>query len=218
MSKTYGYVRVSTDDQDLTLQINALERYGVDFIFSDRASGKSMKRAGIKRAVKIMRPGDTLVIWKLDRLGRNLMGVLEMVEHLAATGIELVSITEQFDTTSPMGKAFMQIAMVFAELERNMISERTKAGMAAGRAAGKKFGRAHSIRDVPERIAKLRELDAAGELRTEDGGLLMSANQIMAKLNDLDTARKTAPINNPETIRRWWREGFEGLDKKEPFR
>jgi DNA invertase Pin-like site-specific DNA recombinase len=209
MHRTYGYVRVSTDDQDLTLQVNALERYGVDFIFSDKASGKSMKRVGLKRAVKVMRSGDILVVWKLDRLGRNLMGVLEMVESLKEAGIELVSITEQFDTTSPMGKAFMQIAMVFAELERNMISERTKAGMAAGKAAGKRFGRAHSIRDFPKRIALLDELDRADQLRDVDGELLMSAQALADKLNACDP--KAPVISNPETVRRWKREGFQWL-------
>lgn len=219
MGRTYGYARVSTDDQDLALQKRALEAYGVDFIFSENKSGKTMNRPGLKRAIKIMRPGDVLVVWKLDRLGRNLMGVLEMVEMLASTHIELVSLTEKFDTTSPMGKAFMQIALVFAELERNMISERTKAGIAASRAQGRTFGRAHSIRDVPERIAKLRELKSSGKLLAENGGLLMSANEIMDLLNALPTKKKTAPINNPETVRRWWRDGFPGLaeplDKKE---
>ena len=216
--KTYGYARVSTDDQDLTLQVNALEKYGVDFIFSEHASGKNMRRKGLKRALKVIRSGDTLVVWKLDRLGRDLSGVLATIKALDEQRIALVSLTEQFDTQTPMGKAFMQIALVFAELERNMISERTKAGMAAGRAAGKRFGRAHAIRDNAKRIERCRELDAAGDLRDGDGELLMSAASLMEDLNKkrhMDAGSKE--ITNPETVRRWKREGFVGLDhdKKE---
>lgn len=208
--KTYGYARVSTDDQDLTLQVNALEKYGVDFIFSEHASGKNMRRKGLKRALKVIRSGDTLVVWKLDRLGRDLSGVLATIKAMDDQGISLVSLTEQFDTQTPMGKAFMQIALVFAELERNMISERTKAGMAAGRAAGKRFGRSHSIRDFPKRIALLNKLDAAGELRDADGELRMSAQSLADRLNACDT--KAPVISNPETVRRWKREGFQWLD------
>lgn len=209
--RTFGYARVSTDDQDLTLQVQALERYGVDYMYSEHASGKNMERKELKRVVKVMRRGDKLVVWKLDRLGRTLTGVLEMIETLNKEGIEFVSLTESFDTSSPMGKAFLQIALVFAELERNMISERTKAGMAVGRAQGKVYGRRHSIVHVPERLAKLNEMHAKGELVSPDGQMLLKAHELRDILNGVKC--KADPINNDETVRRWWREGMLGLDE-----
>ena len=209
---TFGYARVSTDDQDLTLQRAALVRYGIpaDQIYDEHASGKSMKRKELARILKILRRDDTLVVWKLDRLGRTLTGVLEVLERLAQDGINFVSLTESFDTSTPMGKAFLQFAMVMAELERNLISERTRAGMAAAKAAGRSFGRPHFIRDFPKRMALLRRMDRAGELRDADGELIGSAARLMEKLNSAD---KRAPvIGNAETVRRFKREGFPGVD------
>lgn len=195
----------------MALQLQALIKHGVpeNRIFQEHASGKSMKRAVLQRTLKVMREGDTLCVWKLDRLGRDLSGVLEMIKKLDVDGIELVSLTEAFDTKTPMGKAFMQIALVFAELERNMISERTKAGMAVKMAEGTRFGRAHTIRDNTKRITAMRKLDEAGQLRSEDDKMLMTARAVMEALNKADL--KAKPINNPETVRRWWREGFPGL-------
>lgn len=111
-----------------------------------------------------------------------------------------------------MGKAFLQIALVFAELERNMISERTKAGMAAARAAGSRFGRQHTIRDYPKRIKFLQDLDDRGELRDAAGELLISAPDLTERLNKADT--KAPKINNPETVRRWKRGGYLGLKEE----
>lgn len=207
-----GYARVSTDDQDLTLQVAALERAGVprDQIVVEKASGKNMRRKELARLLKSLRSGDRLIVWKLDRLGRTLTGVLEVLERIQAMGVEFVSITEAFDTSTPMGKAMLQVALVFAELERNMISERTKAGMAAARAAGKKFGRRHTIIESKRRTNLVRRLDQAGQLRDEDGELLMSARELMDRLNKADS--KAEQIKNPETVRRWKRAGFPGLD------
>lgn len=236
-SRTYGYARVSTDDQELTLQIAALERFGVDAFISEHASGKTVTgRKELARLVKIMRSGDVLVVWKLDRLGRNLLEILELVEGLNRDGIMLVSLTENVDTTSAMGRAFFQIAMVFAELERNMIAERTKAGMAAARAAGKVFGRKPLIwkgdRGSAKRLAYLQGLDDAGDLRrwvsddTEHGGgtwvLIPSAKALMAELNKAKNRDKDdADIVNEETVRRWTRKtanggDWAGLNEKEP--
>lgn len=236
MSKTFGYARVSTDDQELTLQLSALERYGVDAVFSEHASGKSIvRRKQLALVIKIMRRGDVLVVWKLDRLGRNLLEILELVEQLNRDGIMLVSLTENVDTTSAMGRAFFQIAMVFAELERSMISERTRAGMAAARAAGKTFGRKPLIwkgdRGSSKRIAFLRALDDAGDLRrwvddpTESAGgawvLIPSAKALMFELNKPKNRDKDdADIANEETVRRWTRKtanggDWAGLDEKD---
>lgn len=156
-----------------------------------------------------------MVVWKLDRLGRDLAGVLGVLRQLDMDGIEFASLTEAFDTKTPMGKAFMQIALVFAELERNMISERTSAGMAAAKAAGSKFGRAHTIRDSVKRIERLRQMDAAGQLRdpaATDGIMIPKAADLVAELNKpKNMGKKDKLINNPETVRRWGREGYPGL-------
>ena len=212
MGVTYGYARVSTDDQDLALQVDALTRFGVDpnLIFSEHASGKNMKRQSLGMVLKLMRSGDTLVVWKLDRLGRSLKDLIGMVEKLDAQGINFVSLTDSINTQTPTGRLFFHFMGAMAEWERNMISERTKAGMAVKRAEGVKFGRAHSIRDVPKRIAKARELLKAGKLIAMNDDLLISARDLMDLLNKADT--KAPKINNPETVRRWWRDGFPGLD------
>lgn len=226
MGMTYGYARVSTDDQDMALQVAALNKHGIPdhMIFSEHASGKSMKRKQLQDLVeRYLRPGDTLVVWKLDRLGRSLTGVLEMVEALDRQGIEFVSLTEKYDTGTPMGKAFMQIAMVFAELERNMISERTKAGMAARKAADPsvKWGAKHFLNDYPERLAHLQGLYNAGEFSLEDRPndanpdavfpKGMTANALMAEINAVKTKGKARQLKNAETIRRWLRAGAPGL-------
>lgn len=200
-----GYARVSTDDQDLTLQRQALMRYGVPEtqIIEEHASGKSMNRKQLKRILKAMRPGDAIVVWKLDRLGRTLTGVLEVLEHMAKNDVAFVSLTESFDTGTPMGKAFLQFALVMAELERNLISERTKAGIAAKRAAGATWGRKHAITDRPKRMARLRRLDREGRLRDAEGGFLTSAKEIRVMLNSCDP--DGPHIKNDETVRRWRR-------------
>ncbi|UWQ03721.1 recombinase family protein [Aliiroseovarius crassostreae] len=195
----------------MSLQIAALVKYGIpeNRIIKEKASGKTVKRKGLKKLLMALRGGDTLVVWKLDRLGRDLMGVLEVLEQIEKMGVHFVSLTESFDTSTPMGKAFLQFALVMAELERNLISERTKAGIAAAKASGQRFGRGHSIKDSPKRMAKLIEMDQAGELRDADGEMFMSANQLMDILNKAD--KKAAPITSPETIRRFKREGFPGV-------
>lgn len=226
MGRLFGYARVSTDDQDLALQLAALARHGVpeNYIFSEHASGKTMQRAALKRVVKVMRPGDTLVVWKLDRLGRTLTGVLEMIEALAKDGIDLISVTESFNTQTPMGKAFLQIALVFAELERNMISERTKAGMAARKAADPtvKWGMKHFLADFPDRMKHVQGLYNAGEFTLEarpsekhPGALFMkgmTAAALMAEVNAVKV-KGGRPIKNAETVRRWLREGAPGLTR-----
>jgi len=219
MSITFGYARVSTDDQDLTLQEAALKRHGIlpVHMFSEHASGKNMERKELKLVVRLMRRGDTLVVWKLDRLGRTLSGVLEMIEKLNKDGIALVSLTESFDTTTPMGKAFLQIALVFAELERNMISERTKAGMAARKAADPdvKWGAKKAIEEHPKRLAHLQGLYNAGEFTVEPrekGGLKwkgMTAKAFVAEINAAD--KKARPVKNTATIERWFHAGAPGL-------
>ena len=202
--KTFGYARVSTDDQDLALQRKALEAYGVDpcDIIEDHASGGTMKRPGMRNLLRVMRPGDTVVVWKLDRLGRTLTGVIETAENMARQDIQLISLTEKIDTSSAMGRAFFQIALVFAELERAVISERTKAGIAVAKARGVKFG-ASSWRDDPLRMAKAKEI-------VEAGVETVTAKEALAMLNAANP--KARPLTAEETWRRWVRAGCPGAD------
>ncbi|MEE4539087.1 MAG: recombinase family protein [Erythrobacter sp.] len=206
-----GYARVSTDDQDLTLQREALMRYGVkrEHIFEEHASGKTMKRVMLSRALRSMREHDTIVVWKLDRLGRTLPGVLEVLQQIKDEGVHFVSITESFDTGSPIGQAMLQICMVFAELERNMISERTKAGIMEAKKRGAKFGQPNKITDVPKRLAYLQQLEAEGKLRDEDGDLRMRADDLRAELNKAKYGG--GAIKSAETVRRWVRMGYPKL-------
>ncbi|HDZ73829.1 MAG TPA: recombinase family protein [Aurantimonas coralicida] len=137
----FGYARVSTEDQKLDLQIDALIKAGCQRIFEDKASGARAERPGLVQALSHLRPGDTLVVWKLDRLGRTthqLVGLLEQFEH---DGIRLKSLQDGIDPSTAMGRAMLQIGAVFAEMERNLIRERTKAGLASARARGRLGGR-----------------------------------------------------------------------------
>ncbi len=148
-----GYARVSTHEQKLDLQISALLDYGVkrNAIFTDVMTGATQKRQGLEEALSWC-DGDNveLVIWKFDRLGRSVTGVLKTLKELNDRGVDVVSITERFDSSTPMGKAMMMILLVFAEMERDMISERTKAGLARARASGSWKPRPQAM--TPERI------------------------------------------------------------------
>lgn len=137
------YGRVSTQDQNPAMQIDAARKRGIpeDNIFIDKASGRTMRRPQFNLAIKLLRPGWTLVVWKLDRLGRNTEGVLKLVRELEDEGINLISLTENLDTRTAMGKAMFHIQAAFAEMESNVTAERTKAGMARLKEQGIKLGR-----------------------------------------------------------------------------
>ncbi len=142
-----GYVRVSKEDQNLELQLDALKVKGCIRIFTDKLTGtKFEERKQLQAALDYLRPGDTLVVWKLDRLGRSLVQLILLVEDLKKHGIEFISCTENIDTTTAMGKAFFQFTGIMAELERNLIAERTKAGLAAARTRGRKGGRPKKLK------------------------------------------------------------------------
>jgi DNA invertase Pin-like site-specific DNA recombinase len=136
-----GYARVSRTDQDPQLQIDTLKRAGCSKIFIDRMSGSQMDRPQLSAALEYLRRGDTLVLWKMDRAGRNTRGVLDLVEDLTRRGIGLRSITEQISTTGPMGKAILTVMLAFGTLERDVLIERTRAGLDAARAQGRVGGR-----------------------------------------------------------------------------
>lgn len=142
-----GYARVSTDDQDLSLQIDALIKAGVERrrIFEEKASGASDERPAFIALFRALRAGDTLVVWKLDRLGRRLSRLIQTIERLKEKGVQLKVLTEAIDTTTPTGVLMFHIIGAFAEFERNMGIERTKAGLAAAKARGRIGGRRPKI-------------------------------------------------------------------------
>lgn len=136
-----GYARISTNDQNLNLQRDALKAAGCSQICEDTASGASVARPGLEKALGMLREGDTLVVWKLDRLGRSLKHLIESVQALDSRGVGFKSLQDNIDTATPGGKLLFHILGSLAEFERDLIRERTKAGLAAARARGRKGGR-----------------------------------------------------------------------------
>jgi DNA invertase Pin-like site-specific DNA recombinase len=149
-----GYARVSTHDQTLNLQQDALRKAGCDRIFTDTASGIKTERIGLEDALNYVRKGDTLVVWRLDRLGRSLPHLISTMTALEVRGIGFKSLTENIDTTTSGGKLIFHIFGALAEFERNLIRERTTAGLVAARARGKKGGRPNALTDKQISIAK----------------------------------------------------------------
>jgi DNA invertase Pin-like site-specific DNA recombinase len=136
-----GYARVSTHDQTLNLQQDALQKAGCNKIFTDVISGVKAERKGLDEALSYVRKGDTLVVWRLDRLGRSLPHLITTMTSLEERGIGFKSLTENIDTTTSGGKLIFHIFGALAEFERNLIRERTQAGLSAARARGKTGGR-----------------------------------------------------------------------------
>ena len=140
-----GYARVSTHEQNLDLQRDTLEAAGCKRIFEDMLSGAKSERPGLAQLKDHLREGDTLVIWRLDRLGRSLKDLIEWVNYLEEQGIALNSLQESIDTSTPTGKLVFHIFGALAEFERNLISERSRAGMEAARARGRRGGRPSAL-------------------------------------------------------------------------
>lgn len=149
-----GYARVSTQDQNLDLQIEALRRAGCESIYEDKASGSKIERAGLEQARAMLRQGDTLVVWKLDRLGRNLKQLVTLVEELRTEGIEFKSLTDSIDTSTPSGRFFFHVIASFAEMERELMIERTRAGLETARLLGRKGGRKRKFTESKVEAAK----------------------------------------------------------------
>jgi DNA invertase Pin-like site-specific DNA recombinase len=159
-----GYARVSTDDQTLDLQLDALSKAGCDRIFRDTVSGAKAERPGLRAALDHLRVGDTLVVWRLDRLGRSLQHLIETLTALHERGVGFRSLTESIDTTTSSGKLIFHIFGALAEFERDLIRERTRAGLLAARARGRTGGRPKvKAFDDPRRLAAARRLYAEGK-------------------------------------------------------
>ena len=146
-----GYARVSTQEQDLALQLDALRAAGCTKVYEEKASGAQRERPELKAALGYMRQGDTLVVWKLDRLARSLKQLIETVEAMGEQGLGLRSLTEAIDTTTAGGKLVFHLFAALAEFERGVIRERTLAGLQAARARGRTGGRPPALK--PKDIA-----------------------------------------------------------------
>lgn len=158
----FGYARVSTDEQNLDLQRLALRAAGCEKVFEDRGvSGAAKVPPGLSRLLKALGPGDVLVVWRLDRLGRSLPHLIEVIGDLHGRDIGIHSLREQIDTTSPAGRFYLHMLAALAKFERELIRDRTIAGMAAARARGVRWGRPPKL--TPEQIALARDGLAGGQ-------------------------------------------------------
>ncbi len=154
-----GYARVSTLEQNLDLQKDALKKAGCQKIFSDNASGAKSERPGLEKALDYVREGDCLVVWRLDRLGRSLKHLISVIDDLEKRGVGFISLQEGFDTTTSGGKLIFQIFGALAEFERNLIRERTMAGLKAARARGRCGGRKKKL--SPEQVKSMKKMAEA---------------------------------------------------------
>lgn len=155
-----GYARVSTQDQNLDLQTEALTRAGCEKIYEDKISGVRVERPGLTRALEMLREGDTLVVWKLDRLGRSVKQLVDMVGELHKRGIQFKSLTDAIDTGTPAGRFFFHVMASLAEMERELIIERTRAGLEAAKQLGRKGGRKPKM--TSSKIESAKKLLASG--------------------------------------------------------
>jgi len=160
-----GYARVSTQDQSLDLQHNALTRANCEKIYEDQMSGTQSERPGLKIALEVLREGDTLVVWKLDRLGRSVKGLVDLVNDLSDHGVHFKSLTDSIDTSTPSGRFFFHVMASLAQMERELIVERTRAGLIAARQQGRTGGRKRKMTD--SKIESAKKLLANGTVPKE---------------------------------------------------
>lgn len=199
-----GYARVSTPSQSLDLQIKALEQAGCEKIFTDVASGAKSARPGLQDAEMILREGDVLVVWKLDRLGRSIRHLIESINAFNEQGIGFRSLQEAIDTQTSGGKLVFHIFSALAEFERDLIMERTNAGLQAARARGRKGGRPKSL-DDPKNIQLLKQMHADSSYSINDicKTLGISRSSFYRYLKDTASNSRRWP-----TERTWIEAGF----------
>jgi DNA invertase Pin-like site-specific DNA recombinase len=155
-----GYSRVSSQEQNLDLQLEALQQAGCNKIYEDKASGTKAERPGLTLALEVLRKGDTLVVWKLDRLGRTVKQLVVFVSGFEEKGIHLRSLTDAIDTTTPSGRFFFHIMASLSQMERELLLERTQAGLNAARARGRTGGRKRKMTEY--KMLSAKKLLAAG--------------------------------------------------------
>ena len=166
MKQRIGYARVSTDDQHLDLQRDALTKAGCSLIYEEAASGKSTVRPELEQCRKALREGDTLVVWRLDRLGRSLPDLVQIVAELEQRGVAFESLTEKIETDSAAGRLVFHVFAALSEFERNLIRERTQAGLAAARARGRAGGRKPKLDD--QQVREIKALLRDPEIQVAD--------------------------------------------------
>lgn len=198
----FGYARVSTEDQNLDAQIDALKRYGCDEIFTEKVSGAKMQRTQLNRLFTIAVPGDTVVVTKLDRLGRTIIGLREVIDYMKGKNIEFVSLTDNIETATASGKFMFHIMAAMAEWERDIISERTKEGIRARQARGIKMGQLPKIEGYPKRIQKFQELYDSGDIAG------MTDREVWKAIEAAD--KKAPRIKSFTTYQNWQKAGFPG--------
>lgn len=160
--KKIGYARVSTDEQNMDLQMDALKAADCDLIFQDQGiNGATVKRQGLSQALEVVREDDLLVVWKLDRLGRSLSFLIELIDNLKEDGADFQSLTDGIDTTTTGGKLVFHIMGALVEFERSLTVERTRAGIRAARRRGKHVGRPHSL--TTEQIDHAKQMVDGGK-------------------------------------------------------
>lgn len=203
-----GYMRVSTDEQDMDLQYQALVKAGVDprDIFSDKMSGRSMKRPGLTSAIKACLPNSILVVWKLDRLGRTMRGMLDIMELLEKKKVQLVSLTQSLDTGTPEGRMMINMLISFGQMESEMIAARTKAGLDAKKKRDKHWssGPRHGVLSHPKRREIFTELWESGLLKT------LPTVEILRRINEPDLYVKGKKVKDfsPQSWNQWEKKGF----------
>jgi len=187
-----GYARVSTEEQKLDLQIQALRAAGCSRIFTDQGeSGSKFSRSGLDAAMQHLHEGCTLVVWRLDRLGRSLFGLVQLMERLSKKGIHFRSITEHIDTASSGGRLMFHMMAALAEFERSIIAERTRAGLAAARVRGKTLGRPRLLSEQDLDIALSRLEDGTEGLTDIARSLNVSSRTLSRRLTNAKIRKRT---------------------------
>lgn len=189
-----GYIRVSKHEQNEALQRDALKEAGCEKYFRDVMTGSKFERKGLEQLLAFARSGDTVIVWKLDRLGRSLKDLIETLNLLKDRGVDFISLTEHIDTTTPGGKLIFHLMGALAEFERDLIRERTNAGLAAARARGRVGGR-------PRKLAT-------------DGKVALARRLFAEKKHSLDDICSTLGISR-STLYRYVREAKKSLDRPE---
>lgn len=183
-----GYARVSTHEQNLDLQRDELKRVGAEVIYEDRTSGKTAERPELQHCLKALRAGDTLTVWRLDRLGRNLQDLLRIVTELEAKGVTFKSLKESIDTRGPAGKLVFHLFAALAQFERELLRERNMAGLDAARSRGRKGGRPPSLSPAQKNMAL--SLMKSGELGISEIGKQLGVSR--STLYNLMTSSRNA--------------------------
>jgi len=171
-----GYARTSTDEQNTALQLAALKKNGCETIHEDKGiSGAVRNRPALTRCLASLKAGDTLIVWKLDRLGRSVRDLLNILQDLDTSGVRFISLTEAIDTQTPTGRAMLHMVALLAELERGLITERTRAGVKEAQKRGVKFGRKQKL--TPVQIKHAREQIDQGR-RVQDVAALLNVGRV----------------------------------------